>query len=110
MANNLVTYNHLASDIEHNCIIETFLFLHYQNVSDPTTAPVAIWLQGGPGGSSMFGLLEIHGPIQAVFDGNGGTTGKPNLHSWSHEVNMIYIDNPVGAGKCISARISAIDT
>ena len=48
----------------------------------------------------MFGLFEIHGPISAVFDEKdlNITRGKANPHSWNREANMIYIDNPVGAG------------
>ena len=53
-------------------------------------------MQGGPGGSSLFGLLEIHGPIQSVFDQNGNTKAVPNPYAWTKEANLIYIDNPVG--------------
>ena len=45
-----------------------FFWFFPANVTDYRTAPVVVWLQGGPGTSSMFGLLEIHGPISAVFN------------------------------------------
>lgn len=65
---------------------------------DPLTAPVVIWLQGGPGGSSLFGMLELHGPYQSVYDENGNTVAESNPHAWSKKANVIYIDNPIGAG------------
>lgn len=61
-------------------------------------APVVIWLQGGPGSSSLFGLLELHGPIIARFTETGDTTGTLNEYAWAKKANMIYIDNPVGTG------------
>ena len=60
-------------------------------------------MQGGPGGSSLFGLLEIHGPIQSVFDENGNTKAVPNPYAWTKEANLIYIDNPVGKNLAIKA-------
>jgi len=63
---------------------------------DPSQAPVVVWLQGGPGASSLFGMLEIHGPIQA--EGFNPTVAVPNEYTWNHRANMLYIDNPIGAG------------
>ena len=64
---------------------------------DPSQAPVVVWLQGGPGASSMFGLLEIHGPIQA--EGFNPTIAVKNNYTWTNRANMLYIDNPIGAGQ-----------
>uniref|UniRef100_A0A0A9X3N4 Carboxypeptidase n=1 Tax=Lygus hesperus TaxID=30085 RepID=A0A0A9X3N4_LYGHE len=69
-------------------------FWYFPAENAPKTAPVMIWLQGGPGGSSMLGLFFEHGPLQL----------KNDLHlikrptRWSQNIHMIYIDNPFGAG------------
>ncbi|TID12460.1 Carboxypeptidase cpdS [Venturia nashicola] len=61
------------------------------NASDEIT----IWLNGGPGCSSLTGLLQEHGP----FLWQPGTI-RPmrNQWSWNRVTNMIYIDQPVGSG------------
>ncbi len=66
---------------------------------DPLNAPVVLWLQGGPGSSSLFGQFEINGPYQAIFNWHGKTQAKLNPHAWSKRVNIIYIDNPISVGK-----------
>jgi len=81
-------------------------FWFFPAEENPETAPVVIWLQGGPGGSSMFGLLKLHGPILTTVDSNGDLTGvAKNPYSWGRKHNMIYIDNPVGAGYSHSNRM-----
>ena len=62
------------------------------------TSPVSVWLQGGPGSSSMLGLFEINGPISAVDDGNGNVVGEIHPYAWTNKASMIYIDQPVGTG------------
>ena len=54
----------------------------------------------------MFGLLELHGPFTAKYvnqthspENDRNVTGEMNPYAWSKKSNMIYIDNPVGAGK-----------
>merc|ERR1712018_1125374 len=66
--------------------------------AEPSDAPVVIWLQGGPGGSSLFGLLELHGPFTANYDENKNVKAVMNPYAWTKKANVIYIDNPVGAG------------
>lgn len=61
----------------------------------PEEAPVAIWLNGGPGCSSMIGLFQENGPCHFV---NNETTPRLNPHSWNEYANMLYIDQPIGTG------------
>ena len=58
------------------------------------TAPVLLWLQGGPGGSSMFGLFNEHGPFIITSDLNV----LKRSTAWSMTHHLLYIDNPVGTG------------
>ncbi len=52
-----------------------------------------LWLQGGPGQSSLLAAFAENGPYEL-------TDGKVMLrdHSWTQYYNMLYLDNPVGAG------------
>ncbi|XP_077347484.1 putative serine carboxypeptidase CPVL isoform X2 [Lithobates pipiens] len=61
---------------------------------NPDTAPVLLWLQGGPGGTSMFGLFVEHGPYVVTEN----LTLVHREFSWTNKYSMLYIDNPVGTG------------
>lgn len=62
--------------------------------SQPSTAPLLVWLQGGPGGSSLFGLFGENGPFTVDED----LHLVPRKYAWTNNHNVIYIDNPVGTG------------
>ncbi|KAF3691829.1 putative serine carboxypeptidase CPVL [Channa argus] len=57
-------------------------------------APVLLWLQGGPGGTSMFGLFVEHGPYVVYKN----MTVRLRDHAWTTRYSVLYIDNPVGTG------------
>merc|ERR1711991_483495 len=56
--------------------------------------PIVIWLQGGPGGSSLYGLFVENGPYHIT----PHLELTENPYSWHNAVHMLYIDNPVGTG------------
>ncbi|XP_053544969.1 lysosomal protective protein-like [Bombina bombina] len=72
--------------------------LHYwfvESQQDPSSSPVVLWLNGGPGCSSLDGLLSEHGPFLLQSDGK---TLKYNLFSWNKITNVIYLESPAGVG------------
>ncbi|GAU99438.1 hypothetical protein RvY_10443 [Ramazzottius varieornatus] len=73
---------------------QMFFWFFQAEVAEPENAPVVVWLQGGPGATSMFGLFDEHGPFYVTDD----LRLIPRDYRWTLLANMLYIDNPVGTG------------
>ncbi|PVH87015.1 putative serine carboxypeptidase [Cadophora sp. DSE1049] len=65
-----------------------FWFFEARNM-DPSEAPLTVWINGGPGSSSMIGLFQENGPCGVDIDGN-----------------MIYIDQPTQVGFSYSIPVN----
>ncbi|KAF8217978.1 Alpha/Beta hydrolase protein [Mycena galopus ATCC 62051] len=59
-----------------------------------TTDPWIIWLNGGPGSSSLLGLMTENGPLQVT----GDYAIVQNNYSWHQLADTIWVDQPVGTG------------
>ncbi|XP_014744463.1 PREDICTED: lysosomal protective protein isoform X1 [Sturnus vulgaris] len=73
-------------------------YLHYWFVeaqSNPQSSPLVLWLNGGPGCSSMEGFLKEHGPFLIQPD---GVTLKYNEYAWNKIANILYVESPAGVG------------
>uniref|UniRef100_A0A8C3B2C0 Carboxypeptidase n=1 Tax=Cyclopterus lumpus TaxID=8103 RepID=A0A8C3B2C0_CYCLU len=73
-------------------------FLHYWFVTsqrDPVTDPVVLWLNGGPGCSSLDGFLSENGPFHI---NDNGATVYENTFSWNKIANVLYLESPAGVG------------
>jgi len=69
-------------------------FWYFPSVTMHSKDPVLVWLQGGPGGSSLFGLFVENGPFYVDMH----LHLLPRKFSWTNKYHVIYIDNPVGTG------------
>ena len=72
--------------------------LHYwmtESQSDPDNSPLVIWMNGGPGCSSLDGLLYELGPIH-VFD--NGTLWDNSQNAWNGKANTLFLEAPVCVG------------
>ncbi|KAK3389670.1 serine carboxypeptidase [Podospora didyma] len=70
-------------------------FWFFPSTNPDATNEIVIWLNGGPGCSSMMGMLAEHG----VFTWYPGTLAPVwNPYAWANLSNIVYIDQPVGTG------------
>ena len=75
--------------------VRLIVWRSFEARTNPTTAPLATWFNGGPGCSSMIGLFQENGPCNFV---GGASTPSLNPYSWNSYANMLYIDQPIGVG------------
>ncbi|KAH7140981.1 Alpha/Beta hydrolase protein [Dactylonectria macrodidyma] len=85
-------------------------FWAFESRNDATQDPVILWLQGGPGGSSVFGggLMELGAclfdktmPISQLGAFNSTTY---NPYAWNSNATVIFVDQPLGVGYSYGKR------
>mmetsp|Transcript_41435 Transcript_41435/g.65665 ORF Transcript_41435/g.65665 Transcript_41435/m.65665 type:complete len:561 (-) Transcript_41435:215-1897(-) len=72
--------------------------LHYWFIQaegdDAIDKPVVLWLNGGPGSSSILGLLQEWGPF--LMNATGGLMRNP--YAWTKQANILALESPAGVG------------
>jgi carboxypeptidase C (cathepsin A) len=72
--------------------------LHYWFIqAEEPTEHLVLWLNGGPGCSSLDGLLYENGPWLWT-GGPDETAFKKSPYSWNRVAHMLYLESPAGVG------------
>jgi len=72
-----------------------FFYWFVESQNSPSTDPVVLWLNGGPGSSSLIGFFVEHGPFRQDTTGQNLTL---NPYSWNRVANMLYVESPSFVG------------
>ncbi|MCO5549406.1 hypothetical protein L7F22_002877 [Adiantum nelumboides] len=92
---------HYAGYVTIEEMVGRNLYYYFVTSSNsPSTDPVLLWMNGGPGCSSFDGFIYEHGPFS--FEMNSTSGGLPilsvNPYSWTKVASIIYLESPVGVG------------
>ncbi|XP_043704713.1 serine carboxypeptidase-like 45 isoform X3 [Telopea speciosissima] len=82
------------------------LFYYFAEAeTDPASKPLVLWLNGGPGCSSLgVGAFSENGPFRP-----SGEILVRNEYSWNREANMLYLETPIGVGFSYSTDTSSYE-
>ncbi|GJN31651.1 hypothetical protein PR202_gb20072 [Eleusine coracana subsp. coracana] len=79
------------------------LFYYFAEAAEAPTKPLVLWLNGGPGCSSLGGAMLEIGPFYVNRDNKTLSTNK---YAWNNEANMLFLESPAGVGFSYSNRTS----
>lgn len=91
-----VSFQHFSGYIQVNVgKNKRALFYYFVEAEvDPVTKPLVLWLNGGPGCSSVgVGAFSENGPFKP-----SGQNLFRNEYSWNRVANMLYLETPAGVG------------
>ncbi|XP_038720214.1 serine carboxypeptidase-like 40 isoform X2 [Tripterygium wilfordii] len=85
------------------------LYYYFVEAAPPQSTesiPLLLWLNGGPGCSSLNGAMQEIGPFRVRSDGK---TLFRNRYSWNNAANVLFLESPAGVGFSYSNRTSDYD-
>jgi len=72
-----------------------YFYWYFDPQDGNSSAPLIIWLTGGPGCSSMLAALFENGPYNVDSDGTSLVTAK---YGWNANAYLMYVDQPAPTG------------
>ncbi|KAI4240433.1 MAG: hypothetical protein L6R40_005144 [Gallowayella cf. fulva] len=99
--------------IQQNYYVNTF-FWFIEARTNASNAPLTIFINGGPGSSSMVGLFQEAGPCEVVEIARGKLGTQAREWGWDRSSNVLFIDQPNQVGfsfdKLTNGSLDLIDS
>ena len=86
--------NSYTGYLDVELLLKHLFYWFFESRGDPATDPVILWLNGGPGCSSLLGLFGELGPSFI----NASIVPEFNPFSWNSNALVLFLDQPVGVG------------
>ncbi|CAI9768790.1 unnamed protein product [Fraxinus pennsylvanica] len=101
-----VTFQQFAGYVTVDQKKQRALFYYFVEAEvDPASKPLVLWLNGGPGCSSLgVGAFSENGPFRP-----SGNVLVRNEYSWNREANILYLESPIGVGFSFSTDSSTYE-
>ncbi|CAN6472437.1 unnamed protein product [Victoria cruziana] len=98
-----VNFQQFAGYVTVDVESQRALFYYFAEAeTDPSSKPLVIWFNGGPGCSSLgVGAFSENGPFRP-----SGNVLVRNEYSWNTEANMLFVEAPAGVGFSYSKNTS----
>jgi carboxypeptidase C (cathepsin A) len=87
----------ILDSIQQNYSINTF-FWFIEARTAPELAPLTIYMNGGPGTSSMVALFQGVGPCEVIEIAKGKIGTQLRNYGWDRASNILFIDQPNQVG------------
>ncbi|KAI9301398.1 Alpha/Beta hydrolase protein [Cunninghamella echinulata] len=79
-----------------------YFFWFFESRQQPEKDPLTIWLNGGPGSTSMLGLWTELGPCRV--NGDASQALYNEVGSWNKVSNLLFVDQPSEVGFSYGTR------
>ncbi|KAL8908058.1 MAG: hypothetical protein Q9207_001037 [Kuettlingeria erythrocarpa] len=96
---------HKLAPIQQDYYVNTF-FWFVEARTNASSAPLTIFINGGPGSSSMVGLFQETGPCEVVEIAEDKLGTQARDWGWDRSSNILFIDQPNQVGFSFDKRVN----
>ncbi|OQR93221.1 serine protease family S10 [Achlya hypogyna] len=89
-----IDFDQYAGHLQLRSTKQKMFYWLVESERDPVLDPLVLWLNGGPGCSSLAGLFTELGPFVV----EGDLSVRRNTYAWNRKVNMLFLESPAGVG------------